>query len=145
MKNYVKVLMGLSFMFGCIFVTSGNAEAASGGWYKVTAAGNNCKARVNTDQTEYKSNNKTVGMQLEAEGNCSKMYYDADLTERGSVSVAHDTTVGSFSSKTPIKQLKIGSVREKETTVIMVQLYKDAAHTQPIGKLISNEIILYPR
>ncbi|WP_410491842.1 hypothetical protein QMA40_29955 (plasmid) [Bacillus thuringiensis] len=31
MKHYVKVLMGLSFMFGCIFVTSGNAEAVSGG------------------------------------------------------------------------------------------------------------------
>ncbi|MED1640855.1 hypothetical protein P4V01_28690 [Bacillus thuringiensis] len=145
MKHYVKVLMRLSFMFGCIFVTSGNAEAALGGWYKVTAAGNNCKARVNTDQTEYKSNNKTVGMQLEAEGNCSKMYYDAALTDKGSESVAHDTTVGSFSSKTPIKQLKIGSVRGKETTVIMIQLYKDAAYTQPIGKLISNEIILYPR
>ncbi|WP_240792554.1 hypothetical protein [Bacillus thuringiensis] len=42
----MKVLMGLSFMFGCIFITSGNAEAASGGWYKVTAAGNNYKARV---------------------------------------------------------------------------------------------------
>ena len=141
----MKVLIELSFMFGCIFITSGNAEAASGGWYKVTAAGNNCKVRVNTDQTEYKSNNKTVGMQLEAEGNCSKMYYDADLTERGSEAVAHDTTAGSFSSKTPIKQLKIGSVRGKETTFIMVQLYKDAAHTQPIGKLISNDIILYPR
>ncbi|WP_410491843.1 hypothetical protein QMA40_29960 (plasmid) [Bacillus thuringiensis] len=73
------------------------------------------------------------------------MYYDVSLTDRGSESEAHDTTVGSFSSKTPIKQLKIGSVREKETTVIMVQLYKDAAHTQPIGKLISNVIILYPR
>ncbi|MGN7895179.1 hypothetical protein ACTJJY_24300 [Bacillus sp. 22475] len=145
MKHYVKVLMGLSFMFGCIFVTSGNAEAASGGWYKVTAAGDTCKARVNTDQTEYKSNNKTVGIQLESEGKCSTMYYVADLTYKGLESVAHDGTVGSFSSKTPIKQLKIGTVREKETTVIMVQLYKDAAHTQPIGKLISNDIILYPR
>ncbi|WP_255299702.1 hypothetical protein [Bacillus thuringiensis] len=145
MKHYVKVLLGLSFMFGCIFISSGNAEAASGGWYKVTAAGNNCKARVNTDQTEYKSNDKIVGMQLEAEGNCSKMYYDAALTDRGLESVAHDKTVGSFSSKTPIKQLKIGNVREKETTVIMVQLYKDSAHTQPIGRLISNDIILYPR
>ncbi|HDX9528444.1 hypothetical protein [Bacillus thuringiensis] len=141
----MKVLMGLSFMFGCIFITSGNAEAASGGWYKVTAAGNNCKARVNTDQTEYKPNNKTVGMQLEAEGNCSNMYYDTALSDRDLESVAHDTTVGSFSSKIPIKQIKIGNVREKETTDIIVQLYKDAAHTQPIGKLISNNIIIYPR
>ncbi|PNK22962.1 hypothetical protein CBR59_29235 [Bacillus thuringiensis] len=141
----MKVLMGSSFMFGCIFITSGNAEAASGGWYKVTAAGNNCKARVDTDQTEYKSNNKTVGMQLEAEGKCSTMYYDAALTYKGLEPVAHDTTVGSFSSKPPLKQLKIGTVHEKETTVIMVQLYKDAAHTQPIGRLISNDIILYPR
>ncbi|MGT8957054.1 hypothetical protein [Bacillus cereus] len=103
MKHFMKVLMGLSFMFVCIFITSGNAEATSGGWYKVTTAGNNCKARVNTDQTKYKSNNKTVGMQLEAEGNCSKMYYDAALADRGLESEAHDTTVGSFSSKTPIK------------------------------------------
>ncbi|MDA2190650.1 hypothetical protein PDN08_23465 [Bacillus cereus] len=99
----MKVLIELSFMFGCIFITSGNAEAASGGWYKVTDAGNNCKARINTDQTEYKSNNKTVGMQLEAEGNCSNMYYDAALSDRGLESVAHDTTVGSFSSEIPIK------------------------------------------
>ncbi len=53
--------------------------------------------------------------------------------------------LGSFSSKALIKKLKIGTVREKETTVIMVQLYKDATHTQTIGKLISNDIILYPR
>ena len=84
-------------------------------------------------------------MQLEAEGNCSKMYYDADLTERGSESVAHDTTVGSFSSKTPIKQLKIGSVREKKLQLLWFNYTKIFAHTQPIGKLISNEIILYPR
>lgn len=50
-----------------------------------------------------------------------------------------------FFSKIPIKQLKIGNVREKETTDIIVQLYKEAAHTQPIGKLISNNIIIYPR
>ena len=35
MKHYVKVLMGLSFMFGCIFVTSGNAEVASGDGIKL--------------------------------------------------------------------------------------------------------------
>lgn len=48
-------------------------------------------------------NNKTVGIQLESEGKCSTMYYVADLTYKGLESVAHDGTVGSFSSETPIK------------------------------------------
>uniref|UniRef100_UPI003F4920BD hypothetical protein n=1 Tax=Bacillus multifaciens TaxID=3068506 RepID=UPI003F4920BD len=144
MKHCAKVLLGLSFMFGSIFITSGKAEAASGGWYKVTAAGSDCKVRVNTDQTEYNSKSKTVNMQLEAQGKCSTMYYGADLLDRGLETVVHDSTDGSFSSKTPIKKLKIGTVREKETTVVSVQLYKDAKRTQPIGKLVSNDIIIYP-
>lgn len=144
MKRYAKVLLGLSFMFGCTFITSGKAEAATGGWYKVTAAGSDCKVRVNTDKTEYNSKTKTVNMQLEAQGKCSTMYYDADLLDSGLESVAHDTTSGSFSSKTPMKPLKIGNVTKKETTMVSVQLYKDSGHTQPIGKLISNDIVLYP-
>ncbi|HFJ9275105.1 hypothetical protein PDL68_26980 [Bacillus cereus] len=147
MKHLTKLVLVLGLMCSGFFITSSKTEAAEGGWYKVTAGGTNCQARVSTDRTEYAKTHKTVNAKIETRGTCSKLYYDMDLPYAGLNSASHDMTSGYFSSSTPLKSLNIGHAWKdnKEYTFVHVQLFKNAAHTELAGELRSSEIIIHPR
>ncbi|MEK4745663.1 MULTISPECIES: hypothetical protein [Bacillus] len=147
MKHLTKLVLVLGLMCSGFFITSSKTEAAVGGWYKVTAGGPDCKARVYTDRTEYEKTHKTVNAKIETSGTCSKLYYDMGLPYSGSNSAFHDMTSGYFSSSTPLKSLNINDTWHgtKENTFVHVQLFKNAAHTELAGELFSANLILYPR
>ncbi|WP_255287299.1 hypothetical protein [Bacillus cereus] len=147
LKHLTKLVLVLGLMCSGFFITSSKTEAAGGGWYKVTAGGTDCQARVSTDRTEYGKTHKKVNAKIETRGTCSRLYYDMYLPFAGSNSASHDMTSGYFSSSTPLKSLNIGHAwkDEKESTFVHVQLYKNAAHTELAGELFSGDIIIYPR
>ncbi|MCR6850501.1 hypothetical protein [Bacillus sp. IBL03825] len=97
------------------FITSGKTKAAVGGWYKVTAGGTDCQARVYTDRTVYEKNPKNSG-------------YFSSSTPLKSLKIG---------------QTYLGD--QSEVTFVHVQLYKNATHTERAGELFSTNITIHPR
>ncbi|MDA2519452.1 hypothetical protein P4J24_29115 [Bacillus anthracis] len=147
LKHLTKLVLVVGLMCSGIFITSSKTEAAVGGWYKVTAGGTDCKARVYTDRTEYGKTHKYVNAKIETQGNCSRLYYDMGLSHARLNSSFHDITSGYFSSSTPLKSLEIKQTMggETENTFVYVQLFKNAAHTELAGELFSTNLTVHPR
>ncbi|MED2918688.1 hypothetical protein P4285_21245 [Bacillus thuringiensis] len=147
LKHLTKLVLVLGLMSSGIFITSSKTEAAEGGWYKVTAGGTDCKARVYTDRTVYDKTQKYVNAKIETQGNCSRLYYDMGLSHAGLETAFHDMTSGYFSSSTPLKSLEIKQTMggETENTFVHVQLFKNAAHTELAGELFSTNLTVHPR
>ncbi|EPC8411463.1 hypothetical protein ACR3AM_005933 [Bacillus thuringiensis] len=142
MQKTIKFLFVLSLIISSSFFVTKKADAAWSDWNNVPNAAKDCKVRVYTDATNYSSTAKTVDAKAETNGKCGTLYYFMALSWNGLDSASHDTTTGSFSSNTPVKQLKIGTVYDDETTYVSLVLFSDADRTKEIGRLASNTIYL---
>ncbi|MGE7932125.1 hypothetical protein [Viridibacillus arvi] len=146
MKRFTKFALALMLSVGFFTVYDNQAEAADGGWYKVTGAGADCKVRIITDRTDYPSSIRTVNAQIEASGSCGTIYYHMNLSKGVYSSEQDDVTSGYFSSMTPVKSLKISPYghTKTETYYVLAQLYKNSNYTYSLGDIPSAALTIQP-
>ncbi|MBC1209313.1 cell wall-binding protein [Listeria booriae] len=113
------------------FALPTKADAALTGWKNVKTGG---QVRIYTDYTTYTSKATSVDTYIQSNGKTGTLYYSG-IINSGEQSGANSIT-GSFSSQSPVKQLKfLKGGPWKGTFFVTYFLYSDAKHTKYIGSV----------
>lgn len=138
MRKIMKMAIILSLaVFGFTMFPGEQASAAYGNWFKVSAAGQDCKVVAWTDANTYTTKATTIDWKAETNGKCSKLYYKAMIRKSesdGWQTRISPTLTGYFSNSTPIKSFNIKDLKKKGSNIYLeVELYSNSAKTHYIG------------